>query len=292
MHRRKRSLLVVLYAVMTAAFPVRAAAADTTYQDVPVPGGTAALAGALGIDPVPDRARFIAEVTRLAYDLEGRNPSAAAFLQAVRLQARAAEDKGRRTSPAAGSGAPASFDLVPVPLTPEIWSDAIFHRRVAPGDLVTTIVADRHAALLCHGLTAPDDPPLEFLAGHASLRFRLCERSAPVFAVFSAGIHVRGNRVVPAGASESLPRGGRDRDDVTALWETVVGEKVTRPERFLTALFEAGEGRVAYLFDTVGHLDPARRRFALGLWIDDSVRRLERFKALATAGLGAFKEWH
>ena len=57
MHRRKRSLLVVLYAVMTAAFPVRAAAADATYQDVPVPGGTAALASALGIDPVPDRAR-------------------------------------------------------------------------------------------------------------------------------------------------------------------------------------------------------------------------------------------
>src|SRR5437762_384594 len=290
MHRRKRSLLVVLYAVMTAAFPVRAAAADTTYQDVPVPGGTAALGRALSIDPVPERARFVAEVTRLAYDLEGRNPSTAAFLQAVRLKARGGEDKRRSRTP--GDGETAASELVPVPLRPEIWNDAIFHRRVAPGDLVTTIVADRHAALLCHGLTALDDETLEFLAGHTSLLFRLYERSAPVFAVISAGIPVRGNRVVPAGANESLTRGGRDRDDVTALWETVVGEKVTRPERFLTALFEAGEGRVAYLFDTVGHLDPARRRFALGLWIDDSVRRLERFKALATAGLGAFKEWH
>src|SRR5207247_4577507 len=68
------------------------------------PPNLAALARTLGIDPVPDRARFIAEVTRLAYDLEGRNPSAAAFLQAVRLKVHAAAEKGRTARPPSSNG--------------------------------------------------------------------------------------------------------------------------------------------------------------------------------------------
>ena len=62
-HCAKRSLLVLLCTVVTAAIPVRLAAADAASQDFPVPGGTVALARTLGIDPVPDRGRFIAEVT-------------------------------------------------------------------------------------------------------------------------------------------------------------------------------------------------------------------------------------
>src|SRR5204863_6333971 len=73
--------------------------------------------------------------------------------------------------------------------------------------------------------------------------------------------------------------------------EAVVGEKVTRPERFLATLFELGEGRVAYLYDVVGHLDAARAAFVLGLWMEDSAKRLERFQVLASIGLGAFKDW-
>jgi hypothetical protein len=167
-HCAKRSLLVLLCTVVTAAIPVRLAAADAASQDLPVPGGTVALARTLGIDPVPDRGRFIAEVTRLVFDLEARNPSAAAFLQAERLKAQAAADKRRGSIRPASNGDPAGFDLVPVPLSAEIWSDAVFRRRVAPDELVTTIVADRQAALICHGLTALDDETLQFFADHPS----------------------------------------------------------------------------------------------------------------------------
>src|SRR6266567_7791542 len=196
----KRSLLVLLYTAAAVAIPSRLAAAEAAFQDLPVPGGTAALARTLGIDPVPDRARFIAEVTRLAYDLEGRNPSAAAFLQAVRLKARASADKGRSAAQPSPSGDSTTFDLVPVPLSAEIWSDAVFHRRVAPDELVTALLADRHAALICHGLTAIDDETLQFFVDHPSLISRLYERSAPAFAVFSGSVRIRANRVVPAGA--------------------------------------------------------------------------------------------
>ena len=87
MDRLKRSLLALLCTAVAAALPSRLAAAEAAFQDLPVHGGTAALARTLGIEPVPDRARFVAEVTRLVYDLEGRNPSVAAFLQGVRLEA-------------------------------------------------------------------------------------------------------------------------------------------------------------------------------------------------------------
>src|SRR5882724_6057028 len=74
--RRPASTLLVL---LLSSFVVasRDAAAAAVSEDVPIPGGTAALAQALGIDPVPDRGRFIYELSRLLYNApEGRKPSA------------------------------------------------------------------------------------------------------------------------------------------------------------------------------------------------------------------------
>ena len=248
-------------------------AATSVSQDVPVPGGAAGLARALGIDPVPDRGRFIAELTRLAYDTETRNPTAALFLQALRQ----AILKGQRPT-LKGDG---SVELVPVPLTAEVWSNAVFRRRVAPEDLIISIIADRQAALLCHGLASLDDETLQFFVEHTSLLSRLYERAAPVFATFAGNLHVRANRVVPPGGADAVP-----------LWEAAVGEKVTRAERFVLALFELNEGRLAYLYDTAGSLDPARRAFLLGSSLSDPAVRLDRFRELATTGLAAFKDWH
>src|SRR5207244_3407335 len=92
-------------------------------------------------------------------------------------------------------------DLVPVPLTADVWSSAVFHRKVTRDDLVAAIVSDRQASFLCHG-------------------------------------------------------------------------------------------RLAYLYATIGQLGPARRAFALGLWMPNAAVRAERFKALATDGVAAFREWH
>jgi hypothetical protein len=76
------------------------------------------------------------------------------------------------------------------------------------------------------------------------------------------------------------------------MWEAVLGEKATRPEAFISKLYEANDGRLAYLFDTIGKLDPPRRAFALGLWITNATLRLERFKTLASSGIGAYRDWH
>ena len=55
--------------------------------------------------------------------------------------------------------------------------------------------------------------------------------------------------------------------------------------------FLNGEGRAAYLYSTIDHLDPARRAFAMGLPVRDTGIRLERFKALAAVAESAYSEW-
>jgi len=259
-------------ATIVAVFQLHPAAAAVVSEDVPVPGGTAALAQSLGIEQTPDRGRFMYEVTRLLYNTpEGRRPTADAFLQAVH-QALA---RGRRLDIDTRPG-----ELVPVPLTADLWSSAIFQRKVAPRELVTAIIADRSAALLCLGLSVLDDGTLEYFADHPSLLQRIYERSAPAFAAFAGSLRIQNNRVVPQGG-----------DAAVALWEAVVVEKVTRAERFLTQLFESGEGRLFYLYDVIGQLDPPRRAFALGLWTANTTARTERFKAV-TVALGAYRESH
>jgi hypothetical protein len=181
---------------------------------------------------------------------------------------------------------------------------------------VAAIITDRSAALLCIGLASLDDGTLGFFADHPQLLERIYERSVPAFVVLSGSLRVQGGRVVPPGAAkpvdastrsapraesrgESLRAGPGNADgrqvqaerDVEALWEGVALEKVTRAERFIQQLLELYDGRLAYLYDVIGALDPARRAFALGLWMPNAVVRAERFKAL-TLGAAAYRESH
>ena len=64
---------------------------------MPVPGGTIALAQALGIDPAPDRGRFVYEIARLLYNSpDGRKPSADTYLLTVRQAASRGRPSTRR----------------------------------------------------------------------------------------------------------------------------------------------------------------------------------------------------
>ena len=293
---------------IVAAFQLHAAAAPAVSEDVPLPGGTVAFARALGLDQVPERGRFIYEIARLLYNApEARKPPADVFLQALRQPS-----QGRRHD--AADEAPA--DVVPVPLTADVWSDAIFHRKVAPRELVAAILTDRSAALLCLGLATLDDRTLAYFADHPALLERIYLRSAPVFGAFASSLRIENNRVVPpgarrpgdaSGASMSAPAASKgesarvaagekrqpqaERDEVSDLWEGIVQEKVTRPDRFVLQLLELNEGRVTYLYDVIGQLDAPRRAFALGLWMTNSAARTDRFKALVV-GVAAFREAH
>ncbi len=255
------------------------AATPTAVEDVPVAGGTSALAQALHVEPVPDRGRFMYEMTRLVLD---NDPQRAPELLAARLKARAQGGDRARGGQAGAPRGHVTEEAVPVPLTADWWGTHLFHRRVPREELVSAILSDRQASLVCHGLTMLDDETLQFFAEHGSLMSRIVDKlAAPAFGAFAGSLHVHDGRVV-------IPSG----DEAAPLWEAVLLEKTTRPERFIELLFEAADGRVAYLFDTVGQLDAPRRAFALGLWIPDAPLRVDRFRQLVTVGIAAYHDWH
>ncbi|HTK28943.1 MAG TPA: hypothetical protein VL309_05300 [Vicinamibacterales bacterium] len=280
--RARRCVAVAAFALVFAAAAssgAQSATADrrtsdirpvSVIEEVPVPGGIAAAAAAFGLNPSSDRGEFVADLTRTIYDTtELRNASVDAWLASV------------HGAPPAQPG-----DVVPLPLTAAVWGEAVFRSKVAPAGLLAAIVADRRASFLCRGLTALDDETLAFLGGHPSLVRRLYERDASVFAVFSSGLRVRAGRVVVPGAGDAAP------DVATPLWEALVGEKVSQPEKFISTLYSHGEGRLAYLYDAIAQLDPPHARFAIGAWIDGDAMRRDRFLALGRGSDSGFREWH
>ena len=154
-------------------------------------------------------------------------------------------------------------------------------RRVRPSELFAAILSDPDAALLAHGLSALDDETLQFLAAHPSLLTTLYRKHATVFATFAAHLRIRNGRVATPGGDAAGP-----------LWEALLGARATDPAAFVTALFAQAEGRFAYLYDVIGHLDTAHAAFALGLWLPDHVVRVDRFQALARAVSSTIGEWN
>jgi hypothetical protein len=264
------SLLIVCGAMLAAAAPARAA--ETIVEDVPVAGGLAALADAAEARPAPDRARFVAELARIIYSQPSTGPYSNEPVKR-RITALLA-DAGQQNA------VPRAEDTVPVPLSADLWAKAVFHRPVDRRDLVGAILTDRSAALLCYGLSGMDDETLEFFAAHSSLVGRLAERAPAAVAAFGESLHIRGDRVVAPGGDAAAP-----------LWEGVVGEKLTRPERFVQILFEVDRGRLAYLHDTLSRLDERTLAFALDSSVRDPGERLDRFKRLAGLARRGFVEW-
>jgi hypothetical protein len=264
-HRRFASLALTA-SLMLVVTP--AAGAPDASENVPVPGGLRALAHALDIDP-PDAARCVSELARLVYGESWRERDAAGSPY-QRLIAHFA---------AVSRSATGTLDVVPVPLTAAVWS-AVFGRSITPSALFAAILSDRNAALLAHGLSALDDETLQFVAAHPALLTALYRRHATVFASFTAHLRVHGGRVVTPGGDRAMP-----------LWESLLAERVTNPAAFITALYGKADGRLAYLYDVIAHLDTARAAFALGLWLPDHAIRADRFRALARASSSTVNEW-
>ena len=256
--------LVVLCGSLLLCLPaaLRAAGASVT-DDVPVRGGIAALSDAIPLSPAPDRARFVAEAIRVVYSWPQTGPYSN-------------EPMRRRIAALlSDAGSSHTHDEVPVPLPADVWSQAVFHKTVGRDDLVGAILADRTASLLCYGLAAMDDETLQFLADHAPLLSRLAERSPATFAAFAESVHIRNGRVaVPGG------------DAAAATWESIVGEKLEHPDKFVEQLFEADRGRIAYLFDVLSHVDAATLTLTIG-----TAHAPDALKRLASLARRAFPEW-
>lgn len=242
----------------------------TSWTDVPVPGGTAALAEIAGLDTDGVRARLFLDVIRLVYDLRQRENSSERRRGPLREYLLAMQ-----TMPPAGAD-----DTVPIPLSAEVWSTAVFARPFTPQALAGAILSDRAASLLYYGLFAADDGFLEFLGTHRSLLTFFYREHSAGFSTLARSVVVRAGRVDTPGGPEAA-----------ALWEGLIGEPVTAPERFIRQLFTRQAGRLAYFLDTLSHLDQAHQQYALGTSIANPRLRLERFKALFAAFATADPLW-
>jgi hypothetical protein len=181
------------------------------------------------------------------------------------------------TSPAAHAS---DTSRVPVPLNTSVWNRAVFRTAVSPSTLFEAILSDANAALMAHGLAALDDETLQFFVDRPELVRTLYLRHATVFASFTAHLRIRDGRVVPPGGKAAVD-----------LWEAALGQRVSDPPRFISALYSTSDGRLAYLYDVIAHLDQAHAAFALGLWLDDSPERVARFHALVKVTASIISDW-
>ena len=162
-----------------------------------------------------------------------------------------------------------SVTALPLPLTPDIWSSVVFERTVPEKMLFGTIIRDRRASLLYYGLQSMTPATVAYIVKNPDLLRRFRDDAGPV-AAFGGSFQLddTGRVIVPGGM------------EAVDLWQAVVDEPVTKPDRFGRALFGRDSGRLAYFFDTMARLDEPHRRFALGLWIKDGGVRVDRFRAL------------
>lgn len=174
-----------------------------------------------------------------------------------------------------------ALTVLPSPLPHDIWEAAIFERPIPPRSLFSAIVRDRRASLLFYGLLSMTPETRAYLAKDRQLLRRLYRDVPGPVAAFGNSFRVGedGRLAVPGGA------------DAVELWEAVADERLQRTDEFAHAIFSRSDGRLAYLFDTISHLDAPHQHFALGMWIKDRGVRLERFRALYRAFADVDPAW-
>jgi len=254
------SLVVPLVLSVQLLMPQGAVATETPIRrSIPLPVSARSFAEALGFGSA-EPSTLLLRVVHLAYE----RPEAEARRTRESLQ--------RLLARPTGAG-----DVVPLPLTEDVWRNTILSDAPNHGDLVTAILRDRPAALLYTGLSALDDDTLTWLVSRRDTLLHL-RKYPQIFAAFGRSIRLRNNRLVLPGGAEAEP-----------LWESIVGADANRPDVFIERLI-SGDGRLAFLFDTIAHLDAPHQRFALGMNMGVSARE-PSFRALAAAFSAAAPEW-
>jgi hypothetical protein len=256
---------------VSAARPPRPAPPEAATASLTIPGGTAALADAAGVDPTIPRARVLLTIIRALYELpDGFSPAADARRQRF-------ADYLKQLSDSSESGRLRGDDTVPLPLPEAVWPKVPDRAPGRRGSLLERIVGNRPAALAYYGLSAMDESTRAFLAASPdALQVVFAPARAAVLATCGRSLHVDGTRIVVPGGDAAVP-----------LWEDLLGVPVTKPAAFIARVLDRDLGRLALLYDAVAHLEAPAQSFALGLSEADPARRMARFRALYRASATA-----
>ena len=248
------------------------------FFDLPVTGGTATF-DMLGLRP-EERGSAIALLARSMFSQGG---SAAERAAGVRRHITALSVPGNSataaTDPTLGpsqDGAGSQPVTVAVPLTPDHWRDLL--APLGRGDLFAALISNRSVLLVCAG-AMNTDPSVRALLGRDRGLLRYLTRTAPAaFWVAARSLRVDKDRVVVPGGSAVEP-----------IWEALAGEKVTRPSEFLRVLLTRDSGRLAWFYDAVAAMPPARRAVIFGHGPVES--QIEQTRALYSAFRSSDSNW-
>src|SRR5688572_28108642 len=224
-------LLVWLAVVFLVPGGVQAqdnAGRDTTMSAVPLPGGFAEARAALNETGVPDPSTLILDLIRRSFETPVGTKGVRRD-QALRpLLDLFYRSRGGFRPPT---------DLVPLPLTPAIWTTAIFGGRTSSGSILQDLLTSPAASMIYCGLLALDPPTRAWLAANPDLLTGMTGHHAAAFFLAAPGLRV-GNGVV------QVPGGGA----AVPGWQALVGRPVTEPGEFVRALLAANAGRLAYMY--------------------------------------------
>ena len=182
--------------------------------------------------------------------------------------------------------------VIALPLTPRAWLEVLYPRGSWDDAEAAAEAAERAAGMLARlatdpdparlfaGLSALDPPTLAWLARSPRFQARLYDEHLAAFADFARAFRLRDGRVDTPGGAEAVP-----------FWEDLVGASADEPERFADRLF--GRPHLAYAYDVVARLPPARQRFVLGAWRSDARARRDGLRSLRQVfrGLPAPVPW-
>ena len=161
--------------------------------------------------------------------------------------------------------------VVSLPLSAGFWLELLYDERVEPAaraavrlaqraaDLTGRLVTSARAAQLYLGLSALDDPTLDWLLEHPRAILRLNDERLDVFARFAGGLRVLDGQVQVPGGAGAVP-----------FWERLIDASPADPERFVERLFSMSSGRVAQAYQMVSRLPERQQRFVLGSWRTDA----------------------
>ena len=245
---------------------------------IDVPGGIAAVAEAAGLSPDIAPPRLIVALTRLLH-ARGEQPVKAqqTTQEKERQEALARVGKHLDAMVAAPSVA---VDRVPSPIPAALWPLVAFDSDVPPSSLFLAIVRSRRASLLYHGLAALDEETLTYFTKKPDVMTRVARESAGAFAAFGRSLQVHGGQVVLPGGAAGVE-----------LWRSVLQNDPSDTDRLIVELLGRREGRLAFFFDTLAHLDSARLRLVLGDDAADMSARQRRFSQMFDAFTHAAPAW-
>jgi hypothetical protein len=172
---------------------------------------------------------------------------------------------------------------LPLPL-PAFWAGQVFRQRDQPP--IAAFANDVAAAYTYFGLMALDRETLAFLARDDQLVRHLYENAAPVLAAFGRSMRVHAGVVDTPGANTA------------PIWEALVGQRTSQPDRFLRELATRDEGWLAFFYDTVDHLDEVHQAAVLGgrlqgrARIDFARRVYDAFKEFQSTWTIAVQPFH